>query len=191
VPYGHDDPPPPPRNNKKKPNANAAAAAHSKPVEIFTTGSSQPLVSQEFPEMQGGKKEPGRSSDPLTMDKRYHFFPQLNLFLTIPPSNDKIVAHPFDVRQELDKRGIDYLYVTSSPPAGKISKPYRYKLEVASKTGGVTCALQSGPTGLTISKDGNVAWTPPSQPVDETVIVSVKDTSGQEVLHSFRVVTAP
>ncbi len=141
--------------------------------------------------MQAGKKEPGRSTDPLTLDKRYHFFPQLNLFLTIPPTNDKIVARAFNIRQLLDEKGIDYLYVTSFPPLGKVSASYHYQLEVASHAGSITYALQAGPSGLTISKDGRVEWKPPAQPADETVIVSLKDASGQELLHSFHVVTVP
>ncbi|MEI9895522.1 MAG: hypothetical protein WDN28_16925 [Chthoniobacter sp.] len=170
--------------NKKK---NAGA------IGIYWTGASQPLLLTPggFPEMQAGKKEPGRSTDPLTLDKRYHFFPQLNLFLTIPPTNDKIVARAFNIRQLLDEKGIDYLYVTSFPPLGKVSASYHYQLEVASHAGSITYALQAGPSGLTISKDGRVEWKPPAQPADETVIVSLKDASGQELLHSFHVVTVP
>jgi hypothetical protein len=163
----------------------------AKTISIYLSGTNQALLqlSEEFKEMQTGRQEVGRmNQDPITMDKRYHFFPQLDVLLTIPPTNDKIVAHPLNIRQILDEKGIDYLYVTSIAPLGKVSTPYRFKLEAASKAGGVKFSLQSGPTGLTISSDGAVAWNAPAKPAEETVIVSLKDRSGQEALHTFRIV---
>ncbi|HSI14157.1 MAG TPA: trypsin-like peptidase domain-containing protein [Chthoniobacter sp.] len=180
VPYEHDS-----GDRKKKNNANA--------VSIYWSGASQPLVQapEEFPEMQPTKQEANRTNDPITRDKRYHFFPQFNLLLTIPLANNRIVVRSFDVHQLLEEKGIDYLYVTSFAPLGKAGAPYHYKLEADSKAGGVSFTLQSGPTGLTVSKEGEVAWTPPAKPADETVIVSLKDTSGQEQIYSFHVVTTP
>ena len=163
----------------------------AKTISIYLSGTNQALLqlSEEFKEMQTGRQEAGRmNQDPITMDKRYHFFPQLDVLLTIPPTNDKIVAHPLNIRQILDEKGIDYLYVTSIAPLGKVATPYRFKLEAASKAGGVKFSLQSGPTGLTISSDGAVAWNAPAKPAEETVIVSLKDGSGQEALHTFRIV---
>jgi serine protease Do len=164
----------------------------SKPIGIYLAGASQALLqmSDEFKEMHTGSLEPGIRSneDPITLDKRYHFYPQLDVLITIPPTNDKIVARPLNVRQILDEKGIDYLYVTSIPPLGKVSSPYRFKLEAASKSGAVKFALQSGPAGLTVADDGTVAWNAPAKPVEETVIVSLKDSSSQEAFHTFRIV---
>jgi hypothetical protein len=98
------------------------------------------------------------------------------------------VARPVNVRQLLDEKGIDYLYVTSVPPLGKVSAHYEFQLEAASKAGGVKFALQTGPAGLTISSDGKVAWEAPAKPVEENVIVSLKDVSGQEAFHTCRIV---
>ncbi|MDR3401129.1 MAG: hypothetical protein P4L99_01425 [Chthoniobacter sp.] len=160
-------------------------------IGVYSTGATQPLlqIPDGFKEMEPAARQPGRHFDPISVDQRYHFFPQLNLILTIPPTNDRIVARAFNLRQALDGKGVDYLYVTSSPPAGKVSTPYHYQLEAASHSGDVTFSLQSGPKDLSISKGGKVTWTPPSKPADETVIVSLKDKSGQELLHTFRVVT--
>ena len=163
-----------------------------KTMGIYLTGSSQALVQapEELKEMHPGTKGPdGRiSADPMTLDKRYHFFPQMDLLLTIPPANDKIVARSLNVRHLLDEKGIDYLYVTSVAPLGRVSTPYRYRLEAASKAGNVKFTLQSGPKGLAVGGDGDVTWNAPSRPVDETVIVSLKAASGQEAFHTFRVV---
>ncbi|MEA3211266.1 MAG: serine protease Do [Chthoniobacter sp.] len=175
---------------------NAASSGREKKtpktIGIYLAGSSQALLQmpEELKEMQtGAKGEGSRSSEgPITLDKRYHFFPQMELLLTIPPTNDKIVARPLNVRRLLDEQGIDYRYVTSVAPLGKVSTTYRYKLEAVSKAGGVEFTLQSGPKGLTVSTDGEVTWNAPARPVDETVIVSLKDDSGQEAFHMFRIV---
>ncbi len=166
-------------NNRQKKETNS--------IGIYLTGSSQSLiqVSEESKETERYRQ----TSNPITPDKRYHFFPNLDLLLTIPPTNDRIVGRSLNVRQLLDEKGIDYLYVTSIAPQGKVSAHYQFKLDAASKAGGVKFALQSGPKGLTVSSDGKVAWDAPAQPVEETVIVSLKDGSGQEAFHTFRVVT--
>jgi hypothetical protein len=164
----------------------------SRSIGIYLTGSSTSLLqtSEEFKEMEPVTQGLGARipDDPITLDKRYHFYPQLKLLLTIPPTNDKIVARHFSVRQMLDEKGIDYLYVTSTAPVGRVSRPYRYKLEAASNAGGVTFTLQTGPSGLRVSGDGTVAWDAPAKPTEETVIVSVKNASGQETTHTFRIV---
>lgn len=161
-------------------------------IAIYAGRSNQPLVNlpDAFEEMQE-KSSTGSSrsdKDPITMDKRYHFYPQLNLFLTIPPTNDKIVARPIDVRKVLSDKGIDYLYVTSVPPAVRTSEAVQFRLEAASKAGGVTYSLQSGPSGLKISTNGTVDWVAPSKVGEETVIVALKDALGNEVLHTFQIV---
>jgi hypothetical protein len=157
---------------------------------IYLQGSTQPLLQmpEEFKEMQTSR-EVRLENDHISLDKRYHFFPQYDLLLTIPPTNNKIVARPLNIRSILDKKGIDYLYVTSTAPLGKVGGLYRYQLQVASRNGGLKYALQSGPSGLKISNTGEVTWKAPAEPADEIVIVSVKDTTGQETLHTFHVVT--
>src|SRR6266478_2156396 len=128
-----------------------------KTMGIYLAGSSQALVQapEELKEMHPGTKGAGgrNFADPMTLDKRYHFFPQMDLLLTIPPANDKIVARSLNVRRLLDEKGISYCYVTSVAPLGKVSTPYRYKLEAVSNAGAVEFALQSGPKGLSVSKE--------------------------------------
>jgi len=161
-------------------------------IGIYLTGSSQSLIQipEESGQTPGASEHNRRNDDPITLDKRYHFFPHLNLLLTIPATNDKIVARSVNVRQLLDEKGIDYLYVTSIAPQGKVSAHYEFKLEAVSKAGGVKFALQTGPAGLTVSSDGKVAWEAPAKPVEENVIVSLKDASGQEAFHTCRIVIA-
>jgi hypothetical protein len=136
-----------------------------------------------------GPRAPVRR-DPITTDKRYHFYPQWNLLLTLPPTNDKVVARPVDVRKILKDKDIDYLYVNSAPPLAKVSQSLSFRLEAESKGGNVVFTLHSGPTGLRVSANGVVSWTTPASPTEETVIVGLKDARGNEALHTFQIVVA-
>ena len=161
----------------------------SKSIAIYSGRSSQPLTYLDgFDEMTEKDAGMHSSTPPLTPDKRYHFYPQLNLFITIPATNDRIVAHPVDIKKVMDEKGISYLYATTTPPVARISQRVNFKIQAVSKAGGVTFSLQSGPAGLTVANDGTVNWQAPAKPTEESVIVSMKDASGQEVFYTFQMV---
>jgi hypothetical protein len=173
------------------PNVSSSSSDKAtKNVSIFVGRSSTPLVylPEVLAEMQEKSPRLYTRGDPMTMDKRYHFYPQWNLLLTLPSTNDKVVARPVDVRKILNDKDIDYLYVTSTPPFAKILQPVRFKLEAESKNGNVKFTLQSGPIGLRVSENGNVEWVAPAAPTQETVIVGLKDAKGIEALHTFQIV---
>ncbi len=58
-------------------------------LAIYLQGSTQPLLQmpEEFKEMQTSR-EVRLENDHISLDKRYHFFPQYDLLLTIPPTNN-------------------------------------------------------------------------------------------------------
>src|SRR5262249_57896922 len=123
-------------------------------------------------------------------DRRVHFIPDAKLLVTIPDTKDKLVLHRFDLDAALDKAGIDYLFVTSRPPAlaGK-GIEYRYQIAVKSKKGGVKYKLDAAPKGMSVSPAGLVRWSVPADLDDKDVdvILSVTDASGQEALHTFKI----
>src|SRR5262249_18322460 len=128
---------------------------------------------------------------PFANDRRIHLIPEAKVLITIPSTNDKVVLHRLDVDRLLDKSGIDYLFVTSRPPAAaRKGQVFTYQLAVKSKKGGVTCKLDSGPEGMTVSKAGLVRWAVPADFKDKEVdvIVTVGDRSEQEVFHTFKLV---
>ena len=53
----------------------------------------------------------------------------------------------------------------------------------------VSYRLDSGPNGMTISKDGKLTWKVPNDwaEVETDVIVGVTDSTGQECLHTFTI----
>jgi len=85
-------------------------------------------------------------------------------------------------------------FVFSDPsPLAKPGATYSYQLEVLSKKGGLNFKLESGPEGLAVSPTGKVTWKAPAKPADSDVdvLVTVSDSSGQEVFHNFRVEFGP
>ena len=127
---------------------------------------------------------------PIQGHQRMHLYPQHRLLVTIGGKGEEVVLRTFDVLKELDESGLDYLLVTSRSPWSVIKgASYRYPVRVLSKRGGTSIALESGPPGMTISKEGVLTWNPPTEfkEPDVNVTLLVKDAGGQEVLHAFSV----
>jgi S1-C subfamily serine protease len=131
---------------------------------------------------------PGRRND-FTFDKRIYFIPDAKVIIALPKTNRRLVLHRYDVDEALEASGSDYLIVTSSPVTrAVVEEAYSYRLQVKSKRGGVKYRLENGPQGMKIDADGLLSWTPGVRDaVEQTVIVSVKDDSGQEAFHHFKI----
>ena len=162
-------------------------------LSLYTSGDKRRLVSfTEFDELYGPPESPINGVGSMTVDKRVHFFPTANLLVIVSAQRDQLVLRKLDVTAALEKAGIDYLYVTSSPPAtASPGSALAYAVEVKSRQGGVHCTLDSGPEGMTLSDDGKLHWkVPAGEPAGrQAVIITVKDASGQEILHSFNIAT--
>src|SRR5262249_10068667 len=66
-------------------------------------------------------------------------------------------------------------------------KKLDYQVVVKSKKGGVKVSLASGPEGMHVTPEGKVTWSVPrDQHGDVDVILSIGDSSGQEVFQTFR-----
>jgi Trypsin-like peptidase domain len=115
-------------------------------------------------------------------DRRIILIPEAKVVAVIPTSADHLVLHRLDVDELLNKADIDFLFLTSSPPAsvhkgGQLS----YQMTAKSRRGGVAYKLDSGPPGMTVTKTGLLTWAVPAAITDKEldVIVSVTDASGR------------
>ena len=63
----------------------------------------------------------------------------------------------------------------------------RYTVEVESKRGGVSCKLDGGPDGMSVSDAGLLTWPVPADFPDDkvAVVVTIKNAGAQEALHAF------
>jgi len=162
-----------------------------KGLTVYIKGESQPLVT--IPQFDVSALFQRRTNPHATsehepsLDERLYLLPDANLFVFLPPTNDRLVLHRFDVQEALERAGIDYLFVTSRPPFSvKKGEQLLYEIKVKSKKGGVKYKLESGPAGMRIGSDGALTWEVPHDAQDRAaIIVSVSDDSGQERFHSF------
>jgi putative Ig domain-containing protein len=157
-------------------------------VSLYLSDYTQPFTT--LADVEGAEPAKGFNPDRLTPDKRLHLIPAAKLFVSIPRSNDRLVVRRFDPVEALQKTGWDYLDVVSLPPTlARKGEEYAYQLDVLSKKGGLTYGVQSGPPGMTIDAAGRLTWKVPADFADRTaaVLVSVRDSGGEQVLHSFTV----
>jgi hypothetical protein len=124
-------------------------------------------------------------------EPRIHYLPSAQVLLTLPESNDRVVLRPLDLFASLDREGQNYLFVLSAPRTRvRAGAEYDYPLDIRSKAGGVRCTLEAGPEGMTVSSGGRLRWQVPANQEKKTanVIVTIRDSSGKEIQHSFEIV---
>jgi hypothetical protein len=155
-------------------------------VSVHLAGDARPIATHTDLELP--KEINQWDAEAFGNDQRILFIPDAKVIVTIPETNNKLVLHRFDIDKALDKSGIDYLLVTSQAPTrAPKGGTYTYQLGIRSKKGGVKCKLDSGPPGMTVTQTGLVKWDVPANPTGNSadVIVSVSDSGGQEVFHTF------
>jgi S1-C subfamily serine protease len=157
--------------------------------DIYRSGNTRPVVSLDDLDEMTLRPATIKSND-LTLDKRFHFVPAAGLLITVPESNDRLVLRHVDILDRLRRAGTDFLLVTSKPPASAVrGQLYRYRVSSESRQGGVSYELTTGPDGMAIGPDGALTWNVPEAFADAIadVAVHLRDTSGQDVRHTFRV----
>jgi len=171
-----------PRNDKQK-------NKKVNPVHILVSGQSDPILTIPDVSIRPGEYADFHGKEIMTLAKRVYLLPQADLLITLPESNQSLVLHHLDLEKELEDSGIDYLYVASRPPtAVPAGATYRYQIEAKSKSGEVDFELVSGPPSMKVNREGLVTWrTPRRSNEDFEVIVSIRDESGQQQTHSFKV----
>jgi serine protease Do len=170
-------------------------------ISVMLAGESRvlttlPPIGDSFGAPEGGPgafppsimRSPLMQNDPLDRDKLLHLIPDAHLIIAIPKTKDRLILQPFDLLQVLKDSKIDYLFVLSSPVASAAKgSNYLYQIQVESKRGGVKYSLESGPAGMKITPAGKLTWTAGAAQSEETVIVRITDSSGQEIFHTFRI----
>ena len=139
------------------------------------------------------RKSPGWNANrPFfeTTAKQMFFWANASLMITLPQTRDQLLLRHVDIMDAMDKAGIDYLFIDSTPPMSALKGAlYSYQVHVRSKRGDVKYALDSGPPGMRLSSMGLLEWDVPStdEAPTESVIVSIHDASGQELFHTFKI----
>ncbi len=163
-------------------------------VAICTTGDLRTIyTARGFGEMapRGNTNERRRYVGQLHSGvPRWIYLPTQNLFATLGIDDQHVYLRRFNLKQQMDASGSDYLWVVSKPESVAITgKAYHYVLETLSKSNGLNFKLESGPKQMTLSKSGRITWTPRTRPIGGMVevIVSVSNRSGLEAFHAFTI----
>jgi hypothetical protein len=122
--------------------------------------------------------------------ERFHYLPWAGAIVALSYGNQEFVVQRYDLLQQLEQSGVEFLFVDSLPPfEATRGDTLRYPIAVKSKSAAITYRLETGPDGATISDDGVVTWNIPRETSDAHVqfIVAIKNGGGKEILHSFSV----
>lgn len=171
-----------PRNddrNKKQTN----------PVHILVSGEADPILTLPEISIRPGEYSDFHGREILTLARRVYLLPEAGLLITLPESNKSLIMHRVILEEELEKSGVDYLYVASRPPP--VVAPggtYKYQIDAKSKNGNVSFELISGPNAMRVSPQGLLTWrVPRNTRGDQEVIVSIRGANGQQRTHTFRI----
>ncbi len=155
---------------------------------VYLRGLKQPVA--KLDKAEHGLTFDGWDREDFGPWKRVFFIPDAKVIAVLPPSNDQVVLHKFDADAALEKSGLDYLIITSQPPAEfKAGTNFTYPIRIKSKDKKVTFRLDNGPKGMAVSATGVVTWLAPADAPEgkQEVILTIRTESGQEVFHVFAV----
>jgi hypothetical protein len=158
-------------------------------VRLASHGS-ELMTIRDLGEMTGSLGNEGVVADTITMDRRFHFIPQANLLITIPPSNDRLVLRRLDLDQAIASAQKPVLVVTSPSELGARSgQNLAHQVVARSSKGAVRFELTSGPAGLSVTPDGRMNWRVPLDRKAEEyeAIITVSDASGRQLFHTIRI----
>jgi hypothetical protein len=148
---------------------------------VFSNAEARSLVTlRDLPELDQDLKMP--------LAQRIHLIPSQGVLVTLGPGGDELSVRKFDLVEQLNASGVDYLFVSSTPPTHAArGQAYTYAITVLSKRGGVKSELQAGPPGMKLDADGKLHWAVPHDFGSSTasIIIQVADASGQSIFHTF------
>ena len=153
-------------------------------LSFFTANDRQLLIT--LPDLE---ELHGAHSGRLPIDQRIHFFPAENLLLTLATTNEELILRRVSLIEAMKQKGIDYLFPSSVPPKRVIAgDTYTYEIEILSARRRAKVSLNSGPEGMRLRRN-RLTWIVPNthEPGPESVILTLTDSSGQEVFHAFKI----
>jgi hypothetical protein len=110
--------------------------------------------------------------------------PRAKLLAVLPDGGEFLWLAPMDVDAALEKLSWDYLIFTSMPGSSfQKGTTYSYAATRA-KRGPVTYRLEDAPAGMSVSPDGQVTWSVPSDFTETRVVVRLvaRDAAGKETV---------
>lgn len=134
----------------------------------------------------GSKREWGM----FGLQPRVYFIPSAKVLVSLPAGEKEIIVRRLDLQSEIEETGVDYLYVDSfAPVRGYRGQTWEYAITAHSSSPGFQYSLESGPEDFSLSEAGMIRWNIPERFKEDaaTAVVSIRDSSGAEVLHTINI----
>jgi len=157
------------------------------PIQFFVGEQATPLA-----QLTLDRSGFDRNSD-ISPSKRIHLAGAEKALALISDSPPRVSVKRFDIYAAMATSPAEPFAITSDPPRNfPQQESLTYQIEAFSKRGGITYRLDAGPSDMTVSPTGLIAWRGPPAGTTTTrgVVIAVADASGQELLHSFQVPSA-
>ena len=104
-----------------------------------------------------------------------------------PPGAAAAQVYPIDLPGMLRAAGHDVVFTSTPPADAHPARAYSYRATAASAVGPVTFALQTGPPGMAVTRDGVLTWPRPSGDRPSHEVVLVASAGGKKATQPFRV----
>jgi hypothetical protein len=169
-------------NGTMVPNGRGVMVSSRAAASVHAAGDGTGLLTVRDLDEMNARDFESSTQDDFTEEKRFHFIPGANLFITIPFTNDRLVLRRLDMRKALDQLGGNYLVVTTgSSLYATAGLTFNHQIEALSKADGIRYTIAQGPDGLTVSQTGKLTWMPPKSVANDdivTAVVTVADSKG-------------
>ncbi len=122
----------------------------------------------------------------LDFDRRLMLDPAGGRASLVPPTDDRVVIHHFQLDDLLKTGGGDWMLVVSDPPTTFTpGQPYTYAVDVRSSHKVVAYKLAMSPAGMTIGSDGKIAWAAAATSDQIPVTIEATDSAGKVARQSY------
>ncbi len=157
----------------------------NKKVAVFVSNDHQLITSLATP--MSTRNEWDRQAD-----ARPFVNSALKVLVRLSESQQELVVVPLDPIGDLKRSGLDFLVVTSSPPARvKVGESLEYEVKAETNSKSFSITLVDGPEGAEVV--GNkLTWRVPESFKEEQVefLLKVSNTANDETYHSFQIQVA-
>lgn len=102
------------------------------------------------------------------------------------PNSDTASAYPINLSALLAQAGHDVCFTSTPPAEAYVGEAYSYRATAVSALGPVTFALEAGPPGLTVTRDGALSWPNPTAERLSHKVALTATAGGKSVTQAFR-----
>lgn len=102
------------------------------------------------------------------------------------PNSDTASAYPINLSTLLAQAGHDVCFTSTAAAEAYVGEAYSYRATTVSARGPVAFALEAGPPGMTVARDGVLSWPNPTAERLSHKVTLTATAGGKSVTQTFR-----